>query len=563
MTDPAVHTVVCMKPAQFAWTTCIENFIGYRIDLDPGPIVIVEPRDRDCEKFSKKRLDPMFRDTPCLREKIAPAKSRDPGNTIREKLYPGGSITLVGANSPAGLSGDSVRDVILDEVDRYPASAGAEGDPVDLAKQRNEAFWNRKTLMGSTPRDKETSRIEPAYLESDQRKLFAPCPDCGHHQVLEWGQVRWQKELEDGELVDAIPEDYSGAYTELPETAAYSCEACGSLWGDAKRWAASRWAEWRATRPFRGVAGFHANRLYASNRALSEIVQSFLDAAPYPERLKVWVNTTLAQTWVEKGERVEEGSLLARREPYGPQAPAGVVVVVASVDVQDDRLELELLGIGRGEEDWSLRHTITRGDPSTGVPWRDIDTIRTTPIQREDGVLLRIQAMTVDTGGHHSQAAYNFCRPRYAQRVWAIKGQPGEGRPIWPKKATKKNVGKTNLFLVGVDAAKEQIYARLRIPKPGPGYSHFPDDRDEEYFRQLTAEKLLTMGRKRRWVKHRTRNEALDLRVYAVAAFQGLVSSGLDLEREAQRLDVLAEALRSGARPPGGSQRRVRSRGVA
>lgn len=568
ISDPHVQAVVVMKPAQAAWTTAIENAIGYHIDLDPCPILMVEPRDRDCEKFSKKRLDPMLRDSPTLADKVSPLKSRNPGNTILEKIFPGGSLTLVGANSPAGLSGDSVRLAIFDEVDRYPPSAGDEGDPIDLGKQRTEAFWNRKWLMGSTPRNKDTSRIEPAYLESDQRRYYVPCPDCGHKQVLRWDQVRWKKELQNGDRVWEVPANYIGTVTDLQETAEYFCEACGSAWGDAKRWAAVRWGEWKASKPFRGIAGFWWNRLYSHIRSLSEIVESFLLAKDYPERLKVWVNTTLAETWDEKGYRVDEGDLLKRREEFGPKVPAGVAVVTAGIDVHPDRLEIEILGFGRGEEIWSLDHIVNRGDPSSREPWAELDRRLLEPLEREDGVKLQIGATAIDSGGHNASAVYNFCRDRYARRVWAVRGAAGPGRPIWPRKASKKNIGKVNLFFVGVDSAKELIYARLNVEKDGPGKIHFPMDRDEEYFKQLTAEKVITTRDRRgfpkhkRWEKTRARNEALDCMVYAIAAFQGLLSGGLDLDKEAQRLEGIATAVRVGAAVPVKMYRRVRSAGV-
>lgn len=552
ITDPRVERVVFMKPAQIGWTTIVENAIGYQIDLDPCPILLVQPRDRDCEKWSKKRFNPMARDTPCLRGKVAPAKSRDPGNTILEKLFTGGSLTLVGANSPAGLSGDSVRIVIFDEVDRYPVSAGGEGDPVDLGRQRTEAFWNRKQLMGSTPRNKETSRIEPAFHEGDQRRYFVPCPDCGHTQTLRWEQVKWDK-TEDG--------------THLPATAIYACEKCPSRWSDTNRLAAIRRGEWRAARPFAGIASFHLNRLYSHLRSLAEIVASFLEVKDYPERLKVWVNTSLAETYEEKGLQVDDSGLMARRESYGPEAPESVVLVTAAIDPQDDRLEVERLGWGVDEQTWSLDITVIRGDLSTNLPWRELDELLLKPIPRADGIELRIAATCLDSGGTHTQAAYRFARERYGRRVWAIKGQAGQGKLIWPRQPSKKNIGKVNLFLVGVDTAKDTIYQRLKITDPTkPAYCHFPDRYDEEYFKQLTAEKLVTTyfkGRPtRHYVKTRARNEAIDLRVYNLAAFHGLVSMGLDLNREAERLTAFATALRTQARSAMAPSRGVRSAGI-
>jgi phage terminase large subunit GpA-like protein len=264
--------------------------------------------------------------------------------------------------------------------------------------------------------------------------------------------------------------------------------------------------------------------------------------------------------------------LLARREHYGPKAPRGVAAVVVGVDVQDDRLEAEWVGFGPGEETWSLDYLVIRADPSTGLPWRELDEALLRPIERDDGLKLTVRAAAVDTGGHHTQAAYAFCRERYARRVWAIKGVAGPAKLIWPRRPSRKNMGKVNLFLVGVDAAKDLLVGRLKITKHGRA-SNTSRYRDEEYFAQLTSERVVTQhwkGRPRRtWVKSRARNEALDVRVYAFAAYAGLVSMGFDLEREASALAEAGERAAAGARPAAPTVaaalhglRRVRSAGI-
>lgn len=548
VSDPAVHTVVGMTAAQVGKTELLNNLVGFHVDRDPSPILVLQPTLDMAKAWSKDRLAPMLRDTPCLRGKVKDARSRDSDNTVLHKVFPGGHITVAGANSAASLASRPIRIVIGDEIDRYPVSAGTEGDPVNLAKKRSTTFWNRKLVLMSTPTIKGASRIEAAYEASDKRRFYVPCPECGAEQTLRWRQVRWPP----GE----------------PEAAVYACEACQAQWDEGMRIRAVMAGSWRATEAFRGTAGFHLSALYSPWVRLGELAKEFLEAKPYPEQLKVVVNTVFGESWEDRGDHVDDSGLLTRREAYGPGVPLGVAVVTAGVDVQDDRVEVELVGWGRGEECWSLDYKVVRGDPSTAEVWNRLDDVLRAPLTREDGARLGVAAACVDTGGHHTHAAYRFCKDREGRRIWAIKGIAGPGRPIWPRRPSKKNVGRVNLYLVGVDAAKEYVFGRLKIAAPGPGYCHFPAHYDEEYFRQLTGEKIVTRYAKgfpvRQWVKIRARNDALDARAYNVAALSGLMAMGVDVEREAERHDAMVRAVRVGAAPaPVVAQRRVRSRGVA
>ena len=333
-----------MSGAQLGKTSILENFIGYIIDLDPGPLLLVQPREADCEAFSKDRLAPMLRDCGTLRGKIADARSRDSNNTILHKKFTGGSITMSAASSPAGLAMRSIRYCLLDEVDRYPASAGSEGDPVNLAVTRTANFWNRKIVLCSTPTVKGTSRIEAAWLESNQQMYWVPCPHCGTHQVLRWPNVEWPE----GE----------------PEKAQYRCEYCGQMIGEHQKAWMLKHGEWRAARPDRGVTGFWINSLYSPWRKWRDLARKFLVDQKSPETLREFVNTVLAEPWDDEAQTsVDLSELLARREHYRAPVPAGAAVLTCGVDVQADRLELELVGWGRGEESWSIEYRVIPGDP--------------------------------------------------------------------------------------------------------------------------------------------------------------------------------------------------------
>jgi phage terminase large subunit GpA-like protein len=511
---PAVDTVVVMSSAQVGKTEIINNVVGFHVAQDPAPLLVLMPTLELGEAWSKDRLAPMVRDTPALRGKIKDPRSRDSGNTLLHKSFPGGHITVCGANSPASLASRPIRVVLCDEVDRYPVSAGTEGDPITLARKRSATFWNRKLILTSTPTVKDASRIEMAWKSSDQRRFFVQCPHCDEHQHLKWPQVRWP------------PNE--------PERAAYHCEHCGVEWSDVDRWSAIRRGEWRAEASFSGVAGFHLSELYSPWSKIADIARAFIEAKRSPETLKAWTNTSLGETWEEQGEGVDDTGLLDRRERWDG-LPTGALVVTAGVDVQSDRLEVELVAWGVDEESWSAAHHRLYGDPSAPAVWADLDRVLTAPIRRADGVELHVAAACVDSGGHHTQQVYQYCTARYRRRVYAIKGMAGTGRTVWPK-AASKGTGKHKLFMVGVDAAKDAVYARLKITRPGPGFCHFPEDREADWFAQLTAETVSVRYSKgfptRVWTKRAgARNEALDCRVYAYAALQSLAVNWGQLAR--------------------------------
>jgi phage terminase large subunit GpA-like protein len=506
--DSKIRRVVLEASSQVGKTLIAKGAIGYHIDQDPCPILFVTYSLDMARTFSQDRLDTMVRDTACLTGRVHEATARDSGNTTFHKKFPGGHITMVGANAAGGLSSRPIRFIVLDEVDRYPPSAGKEGDPVRLAIARGKTFWNRKELLISSPTDAETSRIHPEYLKSDQRRFYVPCPHCGHMQTLRWAQVKW------------LDND--------PNTAGYLCEraeGCGALWSNAERIFAVRCGKWIAEHPERKVAGFHISELYASFRTLAEIVADFLDAKDAPEKLKTFVNTSLAEVWRdEKGEKVDAETLAERREDYDAESvPEGAVVVTMAVDVQDDRLEVEFVGWGVGEESWGVDHVVLRGDPGSEDLWARLDDELAKTFHREDGAVLAVSAATIDTAGHYTKQAYAWARKHQTRRVYACIGRGGKGRPlVAPGKKPLKNG--LRLFTVGVDTAKELLlFSRVRIKDHGAGYCHWHRGFTAEYFEQLTSERRVVRYSKGHpmhvWeLPKGKRNEALDLRVLGMAA---------------------------------------------
>ena len=508
ISDPTVTRVVVAKGSQVGYTECLGNIIGFHIDQDPAPILVVQPTVEMAEAWSKDRLAPMIRDTPCLAGKVQSPLTRDSGNTLRQKVFTGGRLAIVGANSPAGLASRPVRIVVADEVDRFPVSAGSEGDPLALASKRQGTFWNRKTLVGSTPTLKETSAIWREWLASDMRHYQVPCHACGHPQALVWSNVRWDK-TPDGK--------------HLPATAHYVCESCGAIWTDTDRHDAVAKGQWVASKPdVIGVAGFHITGLLSPWVALADIVQEFLMSKNDPSLLQVWTNTVLGEPFEPAQETVEGSSLLRRGENYGPQSiPDAVRMLTAGVDVQGDRLEVQILGFGAFEEVWAVRYEVLPGDPAQRQVWDLLDGVLLKPYRTDAGRELRVRVTCVDSGGHHQHQVLTYCRNR--RGVLPTKGIAGP-RPVWPIRASRTK-SDARIYMVGVDTAKDAIYSRLRIGKPGPGYIHFPIGGafDETYFAQLTAETVQTRFKEGRpyrvWVLPPGKaNEALDTAVYALAA---------------------------------------------
>lgn len=500
MSDPSIETVVVMTSAQIGKTEILNNIVGFHVSQDPSPILVVQPTLDMAQTWSKDRLAPMLRDTPVLAGLVKDPRSRDSGNTTLHKTFPGGHITSCGANSPSSLASRPIRIVLCDEVDRYPVSAGSEGDPVSLAKKRAATFWNRKIVLVSTPTNKGNSRIEAAWEESDKRRFYIDCPHCQAEQTLIWANVRW----DDGD----------------PDSAHYVCPHCGGVLDDADRIRAIRSGRWIAEGLSGRVAGFQLSALYSPWTPLASGVRDFLEAKKQPATLRVWVNTYLGESWEEQGDAVDDYSISQRKEEW-IDVPNEVLLLTAGVDVQDDRLEVEIVGWGKDEESWSLDYRTIYGDPSSPAVWQDLDTALSQVLVTEDGRQLAVRCACIDSGGHHTSSVYRYVKPREGKRIFAIKGVGGEGKPIVGR-PSHNNIGKVRLFSVGVDSAKELLFSRLRINEVGPGYCHFPSSRSDEYFRQLTAEKVVTKYHKgfarREFVKTRPRNEALDVRVYAMAA---------------------------------------------
>jgi phage terminase large subunit GpA-like protein len=547
ITDSANETVVMMMCAQSGKTQIQMNAMGYFTHWEPSPILVVQASLGEAEKFSKNRISKMIKVTPVLRRIYPSPRARDSGNTLLNKEFPGGVLILAGANAPAGLASMPIRVLIPDEVDRYDESAGTEGDPVDLATKRTTTFWNRKILPASTPGIKHLSRIEKAYESSDKRKFFVPCPHCGEMQTLEWKRLRWKDEAEVGRI-DGRARVIDWFYVCLN-----GCEI-----REQEKHEMIRRGEWRATaRSHDGkTAGFHLNALYSPVLDWIKLIQEWKDAQSSLERMKTFINTRLAETWEVRGKGADQHEL-EKRERFGELLPSGVLFLTAGVDTQDNRLECTVWGWGLDDERWAVEHRVFEGDPGLpesdpASPWKRLREYMLEPFEHSLGVTMPISCVLIDSGGHNTQRVYDFADAHRLRRWFAIVGRAGWGRPL-VNSGSETGPKKIKLYSVGTDTAKEDVFTSFRGTDTRPAYCYFSENLPPEYFRQLTAEKLVTSKQgfetTLQWVKTAERNEALDCAVYARAAVAVLKPNFRKVKRNLDRMVSELQAKRTAPAP--------------
>lgn len=516
-----IQEIVVMKATQLGFTEIGNNWFGYVADVSPGPMMMIFPTSELAKDHSKQKLQPTIQETPRLKDKVKEHRTRDSGNTIQTKEFPGGILFLSGSNSGAFFRSKSIRFLFLDDIDGFEHDIGGEGDPADLAKRRTDTYGNRKKIFEvSTPTTKGISRIERSFLESDQCHYHVPCPFCGTYQRLEWGG-------EGAEFGIKFTRDKNGKVHDVW----YQCVSCHERIDEHHKTEMLEKGRWIPTNPERLKRGYQLSSLYSPLGWVSwrQIVKEFLEAKAFKERLKTWVNTRLGETFEEVGDQPEWTILKSRCEPYEPlTVPAGGLLLTAGVDVQDNRVAVVIRAWGRGEESWLILWTEIYGDPGQPQLWTDLETLLSRSFPREDGSEMHIVSTAVDSGGHHAQDVYSFTR-RKAPNVIAIKGasrinQPIIGRPstvdiTWQGKTIPNGA---QLWPVGTDTTKGIIYSRLKITEAGPGCYHWPIGTPDDYFVQLSAEKLITRYvkgyPKLEWAMTGPRNEALDCEVYCYAA---------------------------------------------
>lgn len=525
-TDPTVSDTVLMMGKQLGKSECLVNAILFVIDADPANVLVKYPTREKAREFSQKKLATAIRAMPCLRGKVRESRSRDSGNTIFSKLFSGGSLQMFGANSPASLRGSSCKWIIQDEIDSDKANS--EGDPVDQADGRAENFHDAVFIKASTCTLKGVSRIAALYEKSDQRSWHCACPKCNHWQILKWAQVRWTWRKADGSMESD------------PEKAVYVCEGCQAELSDFERVRMVMRGKWVAKFPGRSRRGYAMSGLYrimgkkskAFKSYLHEFVARFLEAKDDEASLQFWTNTFLNEVWEPKISKIDMSETMRRAETYGPTLPKKVLLLTCQVDVQADRLEYEVDGWGLAEESWGIEHARFLGDPHKPDVWRALDGLLNKTWDHPLLGQLRPVICVIDSGGvakgqGFNDPVYRFVRPRqpneFGPGVYAVKGSSTPDAPLVSNRRPKKGIC---LKLIGTNIAKTTVHARLRLEDHGPRFMHYPVGFgfDEEYFAQLAGEGQRTIKKRGftfiEWHKLRERNEALDLRAYALAAVE-------------------------------------------
>ena len=535
MTDQVTQVCVFKKPTRVGYTKMINIVAAYFIHQRPSVQLHYQPNADEAKGFAEDEFEPMVRDNFTIAKLIETPNIR--GRAKKEKtikkLYPGGYAEFLGAESDRNFNRRTARVVTGDELDTWKKEVGGTGDAITTMMRRTSDFWDRKNILGGKPIGEEftedmdenqldgVSMVDYWFKKGSQEYRHLPCPHCKFYQRFEFEDLTWNKDKDD-----------NGKTTKhYPDTAHFKCKKCSQRIYDHHKRDMDKRGRWVAQNPRAlkdGIRSFHiwAMLSYSPNVTWSDIVKEFLFVKNDRLKLKTFTSEVLADTWEENYEKVKIEDYEQRVEPYTAQIPEGVYILTAGADTQDDRIECEVIGWGEAEESWSIEYKIFYGDTSKPEVWQRFDEFLLKSYTHESGGLMRVYCVGLDTQGHRAKEAYAFCKARFARRVYAFKGHRQLDAPVAPRLASRNNKGNVPLFLIGVNQAKDVIYSHLSTEAVGAGYMHFPQDKEynEEYFKQLTAEKR---GKDGRWKKTRARNEALDVRVYGYAA---LFIAGVDIE---------------------------------
>lgn len=527
-TEPGINVVVAKTASQIGKSDIMNNVIGRFSHLAPAPMMMLQPTIEMSQDYSKTRIAPMIRDTKVLKDIFKEVKSRETSNTILSKQFPGGRLIMAGANSPAGLASRPIKILLADEVDRFPKSAGTEGDPVSLAAKRMTTFWDRVMGLFSTPTNAGDSRIEDEYVTGTQEEWQHQCPNCDEWHLLTHRDMHTDYD-------SSI--DKKGKKHVIVKAVTWRCPDCGFGFTETEmRQAAQKYIAQNASALAKGVRSFFVNCFASPWVNWSDVMQEWLEAQGDPEREKVVVNTRFGEAYEPKGNFENHQQFMRRRENYGAELPDGVLLLTAAVDVQDNRLEYEICGWGMAEENWGIKKGVILGVPDTQEVWDMLDEQLDKEYRFASGKGLIVARTFIDSGGHYTKETYAYCKKRFTRQRFVVKGSSVPGVPLIHKYSKVKLArGTIPLVMIGTDSGKQYIMDRLSIEEPAPKYFHWPLDEsngiamqlnrgyDEYYFKGLIAE---TKEPRRKngvlvyqWVNvaKDKRNEPLDLRVYNLA----------------------------------------------
>lgn len=503
--------VSVIKGTQLGFTELGNNMLFCYADLYPCPMLQILPTETAVKTHALSKLWPSIEASPRLKNTFKKRKTQD-GSSIYSLMFKGGNIALGWSNSPATFASSSRRIVINDDVDKWPDEIEG-GNPLDLSKNRAETYSNKKIYNNASPAKKHNSKILPKYETSSQGLYTMKCPHCGEDVVFEKDGFKFNYD-ENYQLIDDV---------------VFVCSNNGCIIEEHQKYEMMKkenGARYVHKFPERKHKGYRVPSYYSPFAKWNEIFQSFLDARKEQKEKKVstkmasWTNTKDANVWEEKIEKLDVNEYLNRHEEYAAEVPNGAFILTAGVDTQDDRLEVEVVGWGKYGESWSIAKLILEGDPKFPRVWQKLDNVLENSYKHESGIDMKILGMGIDSGGHRTDYVYNYCKTRVEQNIFCMKGDNSVETPILKSGISKNKDGSLRLYMIGVNSAKDVVYGQLTTKEVGPGYMHYPKkpEYNEEHFKQLTGEtKDKTTGR---WKKFRTRNEALDLRVYAMATLR-------------------------------------------
>lgn len=543
-TQNDIHRVVVKSSSQIGKSEAILNVVGRYAHLDPCNIMIIQPTLEMAEDFSKSRLSKMIADTKVLTSLFyEKSKTRDTTQTILSKFFTGGRLVLGGANSPAGLASRPIRILLCDEVDRFPLSAGNEGDPIGLAEKRTTTYWNYKIGLFSTPTQEGASRIEVEYKLGTQEEWRHKCPNCGEFEKLDYRNMKCDYVQSKNDL---------GVKTVIVNNVKWRCPNCGFEFGElAIKNSEQKYFAQNPDALKNGVRSFWLNAFSSPWLTWKGIMKEWIESQGAASRESVVMNTRFGETYELRGEYNDESIFLERRQDYDGEIPSGVLLLTAAVDVQANRLEYEVAGWGAGERRWGILKGMVRGEPNQLSTWRELDAVLDRIYYFGNGTPIKISRTFIDSG-YSASIVYDYCRANAAKGRFAIKGVGQSGAPLLYKYTYPKGAG-IILTMLGVNDGKQEIFSRLNLTS-GEGAMLFPNDDkyfkrgyDSVYFKQLISERkvMRKVGGllQQVWepISAHERNEALDIACYNLAAMKSCIGNSKADEFWSRRQELLSE----------------------
>jgi phage terminase large subunit GpA-like protein len=467
-TDPLIEKIVLCFGAQIGKTEAELNMIGYALDQTASPVMMVYPTDTIAKFASDKRVQPMIKSVKSINDKF------DENSKLLELDFNNGNyMVLVGANSPSSLSSRSIKYLFFDEIDKYPAFAGKEADPIKLATERTKTFVDKKIVMVSTP-TVESGNIWQAFMSANERRqYYVPCPHCGVSQVLKFKQIKW-------------PEEHNDNVDMIRDTAYYECEHCGESIYDKHKMEMLRSGEWRAVNESQSKVrsvSYHLSSIYSPWVTFGDVAYEFKNSKGTPATLMNFINSWLAEPWKSsKTKSTQNMEFTQSNYPCGV-VPDKAVLLIASVDVQLDHFWWEVRAYAPGVKSYLIDY----GQAST---WEDLEEIiinREYP--SEYGEPRQVMKAGIDSG-FRTDEVYQFCS-RFPEVCIPLKGSSNHTTMTAPYTMTsleKGVVGGLKLYVLNTDYWKDFIFARMIRPAGEDGTIHLYKECPQEYSDHLRSE---------------------------------------------------------------------------